>query len=188
MLLPHTVLSSGYCLCVVLHVLLLLLHKHAMMRTGYATVSRHKIGFSSSVYSHLGLRCSQWHVMTSEIRGSIAGFYWAIHPVEEPQHEHLYLWTFSHLGKRNRTRTLSLSSWLQKTFPSMDIVFIDNFNLLFLELKSFFWKDGIHPSRLGAEGLRNSTFYSGNDIRTPQRRKGNITARLNLSYVYCSDY
>uniref|UniRef100_A0A8B9H4N3 SGNH hydrolase-type esterase domain-containing protein n=1 Tax=Astyanax mexicanus TaxID=7994 RepID=A0A8B9H4N3_ASTMX len=53
---------------------------------------------------------------------------------------------------------LNLHTWLQKTCLSYGLAFIDNFNL-FWNRPSFYRHDGIHPSRLGSQGLVHNICY-----------------------------
>ena len=57
------------------------------------------------------------------------------------------------------SRVLSLHTWLQSECCSHNLMFIDNFNL-FWERSSFFSRDGLHPSVLGARKLSANIFHS----------------------------
>ena len=57
------------------------------------------------------------------------------------------------------SRILSLHTWLQSVCSLHNMFYIDNFNL-FWERSSFFRKDGIHPTILGARKLSGNIFHS----------------------------
>uniref|UniRef100_A0A3B3SRX4 SGNH hydrolase-type esterase domain-containing protein n=1 Tax=Paramormyrops kingsleyae TaxID=1676925 RepID=A0A3B3SRX4_9TELE len=62
-------------------------------------------------------------------------------------------------GDGRFSHILNLNTWLNSACAAYNAVFINNFNL-FWNRPSFYFKDGVHPSRLGGRILRNNIFYN----------------------------